>query len=87
MKPGQVQAGAVDPGDRLASDGHVARDRGAELVLGVPVAILVVGVHPDEQILLGRLGLLPVGRLVARVGLEVRAGGRWSAPREGKGRT
>ena len=68
----QVQAGPVHPGDRLPRDGHVAGNGRAELELGVPVAVLVVGVDPDEQFLLRRLGLLPVGGLVTGVRLEVR---------------
>src|SRR5581483_12014266 len=52
-------------------DVHVALDRVAETELRLPADVLVIGVDPEEQLLLGPLGLLAVGRLVAGVGLEV----------------
>ena len=68
---GEVEAVAVDERRRLTGDGHVARDRVAELPLRLPAEVLVGRVDPEEQLLLGALGDLAVGRLVARVGLEV----------------
>ena len=68
---GEVEAVAVDERRRLAGDGHVARDRVAELELGLPAEVLVVGVDPEQQLLLRALGDLAVGRLVAGVRLEV----------------
>ena len=68
---GEVEAVAVDERRRLAGDGHVPGDRVAEVELRLPAEVLVVGVDPEEQLLLGGLGHLAVGRLVARVRLEV----------------
>ena len=42
-----------------------------ELELRLPAQVLVVGVDPEQQLLLGPLGDLAVGRLVARIRLEV----------------
>ena len=68
---GEVEAVAIDERRRLPGDVHVAGDRVPEVELGLPAEVLVVGVDPDQQLLLGRLGDLAVGRLVAGVGLEV----------------
>jgi hypothetical protein len=55
----------------VSRDGHVTRDGVAEVELRFPAQVLVLRVDPEQQLFLGGLGDLAVGRLVARVGLEV----------------
>ena len=69
---GEVEAVLVDEGRGLAGHGHVAGQGAARGVLHLPDHVLVRAVDPEQQLLLGSLGLLgAVGRVVARVGLEV----------------